>query len=123
VGLFEVSGEKMKKIIMATAILVCLFFASCASHTEIVRKDLEGDAQKYVGKSSDILLINKGAPDYKERLSTGEHVWTYRRIKTGKKKGMTVSVGATIPVSTWTETVNFIIGLDGIVKDFSISID
>ncbi len=109
------------------AILLSMLLASCAlgpSHSEIVRKELEDSAQKYVGKSADSLLINKGAPDFKEKLSTGEYVWTYRKSKAGNRRGMTVTMGNPgTPLLMWTETVNFIIGTDGIVKSFSTSID
>ena len=47
----------------------------------------------YVGKSKDELLINKGAPDFKEQLSNGDILWTYRNSKTGKYRGVTISTG------------------------------
>lgn len=109
-------------------LLLPLALTGCMSHSEIVKEELDSSAQRFVGKSTDYLLMEMGASDFKEKLSTGEVVWTYRKQKTGEKKGMTITIGgagkdSSRPLSTWYETINFIVGPDGIVKKYFTSVD
>lgn len=107
-------------------ILFILFLIACASHNEIVQKDLTKDAEQFVGKHKDQLLLKKGVPDMKDSLSNGNEVWTYRNLKVGKKKGMTVTIGngnnSDKPLISWTEGLNFIISNDGIVKEYTVNV-
>jgi len=110
-------------LIIMSAILL-LF--GCQSHNEIIQHKLESAAASHVSLSCDELLLSKGAPDSIAKLSTGEEVWTYKASKTGEKKGMIVTVGNTKnahrPLTTWTETINFIVE-NGIVRGYKVSVD
>ena len=106
-------------------LLAALSAAGCSSHSEIVCDDLREVSVPFVGEHYDALLKMKGPPDAKDTLSSGEQVWTYRATKSGSEKGLHVSWGEGVerPVVAWTETVTFVIGADGIIKEFSIRIE
>ena len=81
-----------------------------------------------MGKTTDELLMKKGPPDLKERLSSGDEIWTYRTSKTGKRRGGTVTIGGAgkapqADIATWRENMNFVISPDGIVKNYSVSLE
>jgi hypothetical protein len=137
-GKIAITAERIGTLtepIVSRLFLVCILLSpltltGCASHSEIVKKQLDSSAKQFVGKSADDLLMKKGAPDFKEKLSTDDIVWTYRSQKTGRNKGWTMTMtagrekqGSSQSSFTWYETVNFIIGADGIVKKYSTSVD
>ena len=118
----------MRKITF-TWISVFLFVTGCAGHIEKVQNKLEQQNTSYIGRHKDEVLKSKGVPDLQTKLSTGEDVWTYRSTKTGEAKGWSASIStgdakpARRPLVSWTETVTFIIGTDGIVKDVSVHVE
>ena len=119
----------MKRFLYIKFILVLtVFLYGCAGHSEIVKQELDGSANMYIGKSKDVLLLTKGAPDYKETLSNGDIIWTYRVTKTGEKKGVMLRIGGgdeplRRPIISWLETTNFIIDEYGIVKQAYTSVN
>lgn len=117
----------MKRALIFLSISFLLFSFGCASHRQIVANELSIEAVRYVGKKTDELLLEKGPPDIKENLSTGEHLWTYRSTKAGPSKGWTITVGGNAPAGsnfrTWRENVNFIVSPEGVVKSYTVSVD
>lgn len=118
----------MNKLLSKTpiALLLSLTLCGCAivSHSDTVKKDLDISAQQFVGKSTDDLLMMKGAPNSKAILSTGDMLWSYRTQKTGDRKGHYVTMGdpGNIQV-TWYEITNYVIGSDNIIKRFTSSVE
>ncbi len=114
----------MKRIIWCFTVA---FFIGCVSHYEVVRNQLQEQNSVYVGSHSDELLTSKGAPDLKSTLSTGAELWTYRTLRSGSGKGMTVSFGKGAGtdrlVLSWTETVNFVIDSTGVIKDYIVLVE
>lgn len=120
-------SKSISRIFQAIIILaLALILFGCPSHNEIVRQKIESSASPYIGLSIDDLVRAKGAPDSRTQLSTGEEVWTYKTSKTGEKKGMIVTIGnnnnSRRPITTWTETVNYIIQGE-IIESYTVSID
>ena len=105
-----------------------VFQIGCASHSEIIQRELSKEATLFVGKTTDELLMKKGPPDLKERLSSGDEIWTYRTSKTGERGGWTMRIGGAgkapqTDIATWRENMNFVISPDGIVKNYSVSVE
>lgn len=116
----------MKRYVIPLFLALLLLSIGCASHKQIVERRLSTEAEKYVGKTTDELLLKKGPPDFKDSLSTGERLWTYRSTKMGEPKGWTMSTGnapSGRSVKTWIENINFVISPEGIVQSFSVSAD
>lgn len=117
----------MKKVLWFLFISTFLFSLSCTSHKQVVENELSVEAERYVGKKTDELLLKKGPPDFRESLSTGEQLWTYRSTKAGPSKGWTITIGGNAPagsnLKTWRENVNFIISPGGVIKSYSVSVD
>ncbi len=108
----------MKRLVLILAVALISF--GCANYKQTIIENLSKDASRFVGVHSDELLMKKGSPDLKERLPTGEELWTYSSTKGGPHKGW--SVGAQNS-STWQENVNFVIGIEKVVKSYSISVE
>jgi len=119
----------MKRFIYINSLqILTLFLYGCAGHSEIVKQELDGSANMYINKSKDVLLLTKGAPDYKETLSNGDILWTYRVVKTGEQKGVMLRIGGgdeplQRAIISWIETTNFVIDENGIVKQAYTSVD
>ena len=116
--------NKIVNLCLPIFFLLLASFAGCASHNQIIQQKLSNEAATFVGKSTDELLLKMGPPDSKEKLSTGDEVWTYRSSKIGERKGMTVTIGdpnLTSPkIITWIEIINFVVGPQGIVESYSV---
>jgi len=116
--------NKSVTLCLSIFFLVLASFTGCASHNQIVQQKLSNEAATFVGKRTDELLLKMGPPDSKEKLSTGDEVWTYRSSKVGKRKGVTVTIGdpnLTSPeIVTWIEIINFVVSPKGIVKSYSV---
>jgi hypothetical protein len=107
-------------------VTICMLFIACRSHKQIIHDELKEENEELLGKHCDELLKIRGVPDYKETLSTGEEVWTYRSTKTGEKKGVIMSVGnapAKRPTTSWNENINFIVGKNKIIKEIIIKVE
>lgn len=118
----------MGRITAFLAVVSLVLQIGCASHSETIQRRLSKQANPFVGKSTDELLIKKGPPDLKEKLSSGDEIWTYRTSKTGERKGWTMTIGSAREtrqphITTWRENINFVISPDGIVKDYSVSVE
>jgi hypothetical protein len=108
-------------------LILLLTLTSCLSHKKVILKELIEQNEEFVGKHSDELLKQKGSPDTKDVLSTGEEIWTYKSTKSGHNRGPTMSVGNAdqhyVPMTSWNETINFIIGTNNIVKEVNIEVE
>lgn len=116
----------MKKILLILSFLLC----TCAigpGHYQIVQENLQQQNTQLIGLHKDDVLMAKGVPDYQAQLSTGQEVWTWRSTKTGSRKGSYLTIGGDArtnrPIISWTETVNLIIGKDGVVKEVKILVE
>ena len=116
----------MKKYILMYFVLI-FSITACVSHKKVILKELNEQNQEFVGKHSDELLKQKGSPVQKDVLSTGEEIWTYRSTKSGHSRGTVMTVGDPnqhqVPMVSWNETINFIIGTDNIIKEVNIQVE
>jgi len=113
--------KKLKKVIF---LLMSVSLIGCAGHQQAVSQRLSESAEVLIGKSADDLLKAKGPPDATAQLTSGERLWTYRTTKSGERKGWSMSIGRHVPeYMTWRENTNFVIGPDGLVKSYTVSVE
>ena len=111
---------------------LCVFLIiGCAGHKQIVQQELLEENAPFVGMHYDQLLKSKGLPAFKDPLSTGEEVWTYKSTKAKEDTSFRMDVGGRFgpapetrrPIFSWTESVSFTIGEHGTVKNVSVRVD
>ncbi|MBA4392222.1 MAG: hypothetical protein C0407_01595 [Desulfobacca sp.] len=112
------------KIILLLMVLMSVLLIGCAGLQQITLDRLSNKADVFVGKSADRLLKVNGQPDVSSQLTSGESLWTYKANRKGQRIWRKITSGSCIrchnpEYMVWINT-NFIIGLDGLVKSYTV---